>query len=487
MRTIAARAGEVLRVGAIALRVLWPPARAAPADAGADPNQRAIVAEADAGGVRTLLTADAESDVLAGLDLGPVDVLKVSHHGSADPGLPALLQRLRPRLAAIEVGRHNVYGHPAAATVRALLAAGAAVVRTDRDGSVSVEPAAGRVCASTLMPRRQIAVPAFKPAYLVHGDDHGRIGERRARLRAMAEAESGSGGFEVFEGDDATPEAIALALSAMTFAIGRRFLIVDGVERWKDAEVEATLAPALAAMPPDTTVSFFGRDDGRVKTPAKLAAAVKKAGGDVAVEATLKPKELPRWAVGEAERLGITLEGAAAKALIAMTGERQQRLLRELEKLALEHGAGRAHRRRGGRGRRRAVGRAPGVGPRRRARGAATGSGATRAFLELRAQGETLPRLVPLMARRVRDVLAIATRLEAGESPAQVKDSLQGAARGPPIAASRRRGRPTPRRCAARSRRSPSSRSPAAGRASWATTPRRCGRSRRSRRSATAA
>jgi competence protein ComEC len=141
VRLVAARAGEVLRVAGIALRVLWPgPARA---EAGADPNQRAIVAEADAGGVRTLLTADAESDVLAGLDLGPVDVLKVSHHGSADPGLPALLERLRPRLAAIEVGRHNVYGHPAATTVRALLAARAAVVRTDRDGSVSVEPAAG--------------------------------------------------------------------------------------------------------------------------------------------------------------------------------------------------------------------------------------------------------------------------------------------------------------------------------------------------------
>ena len=44
-------------------------------------------------------------------------------------------------------------------------------------------------------------MPTFKPAYLVHGDDHGRIGERRARLRAMAEAESGSGGFEVFEGE----------------------------------------------------------------------------------------------------------------------------------------------------------------------------------------------------------------------------------------------------------------------------------------------
>ena len=38
-------------------------------------------------------------------------------------------------------------------------------------------------------------------------------------------------------------------------------------------ELNRLLAPALAGMPPDTTVSFFGRDDGRVKTPAKLAAA----------------------------------------------------------------------------------------------------------------------------------------------------------------------------------------------------------------------
>jgi DNA polymerase III subunit delta len=267
-------------------------------------------------------------------------------------------------------------------------------------------------------------VPAFKPAYLVHGDDHGRIGERRARLRAMAEAESGSAGFELFEGDASTPEAIALALNAMTFAVGRRFLIVDGVEGWKDADVEATLAPVLAAMPPDTTVSFFGREDGRVRTPAKLVAAVKKAGGDVAVETSLKAKELPRWAAAEAQRLGITLEGAAARTLIATAGDRQQRLLRELEKLALEHGQG-AH-----------IGveeveAAAAPSAERQVWGlvdalvARDGRGATRAFLELREQGETLPRLVPLMARRVRDVLVIATRLEAGESPAQVKDSLR--------------------------------------------------------------
>jgi competence protein ComEC len=135
------RAGEVLRVGRVVVHVLWPPAGSAAK--GADPNLRAVVAEADADGVRTLLTADAESDVLDGLDLRAIDVLKVSHHGSADPGLPDLLGRLHPRVAAIEVGRHNPYGHPAASTVAALVRAGATVVRTDRDGSVRVEPDGG--------------------------------------------------------------------------------------------------------------------------------------------------------------------------------------------------------------------------------------------------------------------------------------------------------------------------------------------------------
>src|SRR3982751_2623543 len=103
---------------------------------------------------------------------------------------------------------------------------------------------------------------AWKPAYLIHGDAHGRIAERRARLRAMAEAESGVEGVEVFEGDAATPEQVGAALNAMTFAVGRRFLIVDGAERWKDAEVEATVAPALAGMADETTVAFFAREEG---------------------------------------------------------------------------------------------------------------------------------------------------------------------------------------------------------------------------------
>jgi competence protein ComEC len=132
-------AGQTLHAGRIELRVLSPVREDPAAHAGADPNDRAIVAEARVGTFRMLLTADAESDVLSTLDLGPVDVLKVSHHGSADPGLASLLERIRPRLAAIEVGAHNTYGHPVPATVQTLRASGAAVYRTDEDGAVRVE------------------------------------------------------------------------------------------------------------------------------------------------------------------------------------------------------------------------------------------------------------------------------------------------------------------------------------------------------------
>jgi DNA polymerase-3 subunit delta len=264
---------------------------------------------------------------------------------------------------------------------------------------------------------------AWKPAYLIHGDAHGRISERRARLRIMAEAESGVEGVEVLEGDAATPEAVAAALNAMTFAVGRRFVIVDGVERWKDADVESHLAPALTDMPPDTTVAFFAREDGRAKAPANLVALVKKT-GNVAAETTPKAKDLPQWAMNEAQALGVTLERPAAQALVTSVGERQQRLLRELEKLAIEYGPGAtlgteevesaAHS-----AERQVWGLVD-------AFVAGNSAAATRAFLELRAQGESIARLVPLMARRVRDVLAIATRLEHGESPAQIKESIRG-------------------------------------------------------------
>ena len=89
------------------------------------------------------------------------------------------------------------------------------------------------------------------------------------RLRALAEAESGAQGVELFEGDRSTPEAVAMSIDAMTFALGRRFIVADGVERWKDKDLDR-LEAALAEIPPDTTVAFFAREDTRSKAPERL-------------------------------------------------------------------------------------------------------------------------------------------------------------------------------------------------------------------------
>jgi competence protein ComEC len=134
------RAGSELRAGGLILRVLWP--RDA-GWAGEDPNLNAVVLVASYGEVDVFLPADAESEVTARLALAPVEILKVAHHGSEDPGLPDTLRVLRPSVAVVSAGRNNDYGHPRPETLAALSGApGLSVYRTDVDGPVVVE--AGR-------------------------------------------------------------------------------------------------------------------------------------------------------------------------------------------------------------------------------------------------------------------------------------------------------------------------------------------------------
>jgi competence protein ComEC len=103
-----------------------------------------VVALVSSGGFELMLSADAESPTLATLDLPDVDAIKVPHHGSADPGLGAVLERLRPEVAVIEVGE-NSYGHPHPDTLRALERAVPHVRRTDRDGTVRLVVAGDRM------------------------------------------------------------------------------------------------------------------------------------------------------------------------------------------------------------------------------------------------------------------------------------------------------------------------------------------------------
>ena len=133
--------GEHRRVGGLEWWVLWPPAGSGGLVDGANDASVTLLVRA-AGGLSLLLLGDLEPPAQRALlrgspGLGPVDVLKVAHHGSAhqDPGL---MRAARPRLALVSAGRDNPYGHPSPRTVEALRVGGARVLRTDRDGAIAV-------------------------------------------------------------------------------------------------------------------------------------------------------------------------------------------------------------------------------------------------------------------------------------------------------------------------------------------------------------
>ena len=143
--------GETLTVGSgLRIHIFGPPARPPRSGPPDDPNPRAIAAVVSYGSFDLFLSGDAESDALANYaDLPDVEAMKVSHHGSADPGLPALLRRLRPSVAAIEVGKGNLYGHPRPSTLAALHAAVPHVYRTDEDGTVKLTVRGERMTVRT--------------------------------------------------------------------------------------------------------------------------------------------------------------------------------------------------------------------------------------------------------------------------------------------------------------------------------------------------
>lgn len=175
--------------------------------------------------------------------------------------------------------------------------------------------------------------------YLIAGTDQAKIDATRARLRARAEGEGGAAALEVFEPSEGRGapdhEALLAAIPAMSLTESRRYLLADGVDRWRDRQLDS-VAAALANLPPDLTVVLVAR----AKAPAKLAKAVKAAGGEIHEFEALKPRELPPALVGEARTLGFSLDPAAARLLVERMGTSRVRLRNELERLALWAGEG---------------------------------------------------------------------------------------------------------------------------------------------------
>lgn len=146
-QVLPASTGDRGELGELRWSVLWPGERLAGIDPG---NDASIIVE-------LLPRPDCEHQCLSSVFLGDlgesaqarlvgeralstVDVVKVSHHGSANQ-YPPLYAALNATLGLVGVGAENGYGHPTAEALDMLDEAGILAVRSDTDGLVLVSPA----------------------------------------------------------------------------------------------------------------------------------------------------------------------------------------------------------------------------------------------------------------------------------------------------------------------------------------------------------
>ena len=128
-QVVTLRRGDTVPLGGAAFPVLNP------GPLSGDTNTDSIVLDAICGSVSVLFTGDAdtasEQSMLAAGVVTDVDVLKAGHHGSASSSSAPFLAQAKPEVAVISAGRTNPYGHPAAAAMTRLVAAGAEFEYTD--------------------------------------------------------------------------------------------------------------------------------------------------------------------------------------------------------------------------------------------------------------------------------------------------------------------------------------------------------------------
>lgn len=125
--------GTVLPFGGGTLEILGP------VKAGGDVNDCSLIVRITYGETKLLFMGDAgiqeEKDLLeSGVDLS-AEVIKVGHHGSATSTTRLLLNAVKPRFAAVSVGKDSS-GLPKKEALDRLKKAGAAIYRTDLDGTL---------------------------------------------------------------------------------------------------------------------------------------------------------------------------------------------------------------------------------------------------------------------------------------------------------------------------------------------------------------
>lgn len=101
-------------------------------------NDQSLVMLIQMNGYQLLFTGDisqtVEQELIENYQDIDVDILKVSHHGSATASSPELFEWIHPKIAMIGVKKNNIYHHPSNQVIERLKRKQMTILRTDEDG-----------------------------------------------------------------------------------------------------------------------------------------------------------------------------------------------------------------------------------------------------------------------------------------------------------------------------------------------------------------
>lgn len=146
MPIISLSASDKIKYRSNTLSILWPPAKLISNNI----NDYALVGLLESTGIKALFTSDIGFDqekALLGKYNLDLDILKVAHHGSKFSTSQDFLNKTRPQIAVIEVGK-NSYGHPTKEVLSRLASIDAKILRTDQLGTIKLEIKEGKISIS---------------------------------------------------------------------------------------------------------------------------------------------------------------------------------------------------------------------------------------------------------------------------------------------------------------------------------------------------
>ena len=166
-------------------------------------------------------------------------------------------------------------------------------------------------------------------AYLITGTDRPKVTRALRRLRDRV----GEDATETLNASESSGEDAAASCNALgLFAVERRLVVVEQVERWKAADVKA-VQEYLRKPAPTSVLALLGEE---VKRDSALAKAVAKAGEVLIYDIPTtrgRKADLPKWVEQQFRERGIVIDHDAARALVELAGDNADELVTEVDKL----------------------------------------------------------------------------------------------------------------------------------------------------------